>query len=303
MKHSATTPIDRPLAGIALRLIAVLMLGLMFAAAKLAEARGAHFVEILFWRQGLAMPIAFVTLMGGAGLAGLHTARPGAHVRRMMVGLTGMACNFGAVMMLPLAEASAFGFTVPIFATILSALVLREPTGAHRWAAVAMGFLGVLIVLQPGGSHVAPAGAAVALTGAVLTATVTILLRDLSRTERTPTIVFWFSATSLIPLGIMLPFVWSSHDAGTWALLLATGIAGGLGQLALTASLRLAPVATVMPMDYSALIWSTLLGLWLFGTLPSPWTWIGAPIIIASGLYIVWREHRLRRAETPAAID
>lgn len=300
---AAPAQADRPLAGIALRLTAVALLAVMFAAAKLAEARGARLAEILFWRQAVAVPVVLAWVLAGPGLASLSTARPGAHVRRMVVGLSGMACNFGAVLLLPLAEATTFGFTVPIFATILSALVLGEATGLHRWAAVAMGFVGVLIVLQPGGGHVAAVGAAVALAGAILTAVVTILIRDLGRSERATTIVFWFTVSSLVPLGIALPFFWQPHDAVGWALLVAVGVSGGLAQLALTAALRLAPVAVVVPMDYTSLIWASALGWWLFGALPAPLTWAGAPVIVASGLYIVWREHRLRRAETAAVVD
>ncbi|RDE05546.1 DMT family transporter [Sphingomonas aracearum] len=287
---------DRPLAGIALRLASVFLLAVMLASAKIAEARGAHLLEILFWRQALAVPVVLASVLPTAGLASLRTARPIAHARRMVVGLTGMAANFGAVLLLPLAEASTFGFTVPIFAVVLSALVLKEPTGPWRWAAVGIGFAGVAIALQPGGHHVSAFGAAVALTGAVLTATVTILIRDLSKTERAGTIVFWFTLTSLVPLGLALPFVVERHDAATYGLLVLLGVAGGAAQLCLTGALRLAPVAVVMPMDYSSLLWATLFGWWLYGALPTPATWVGAPIIAASGLVIVWRE-RVRHRE------
>jgi drug/metabolite transporter (DMT)-like permease len=294
---------DRPFAGIALRLASVALLVAMLAAAKLAEPRGVHLLEVLFWRQAIAVPLVLAVALPTAGLAGLRTARPLAHVRRMFTGLAGMAANFGAVLLLPLAEASTFGFTVPVFATILAAVALREPVGRWRWGAVALGFVGIAVALQPGGHHVPLAGAVVALTGAVLTATVTILIRDLSRTEPAPTIVFWFTASSLVPLGLALPFVASLHDPATYGLLLLTGLCGGLGQLALTASLRLAPVAVVMPMDYTSLFWSALIGWWLFGALPTTATWIGAPIIAASGLIIVWRErvrrHQLTREALP----
>jgi drug/metabolite transporter (DMT)-like permease len=100
----------------------------------------------------------------------------------------------------------------------------------------------------------------------------------------------------------MMPWFAGAHDRETWAILAGLALAGGLAQLTLTGALRLAPVALVMPMDYTSLIWAVLLGIWIFGELPTPWIWIGAPIIIASGLVIVWREHRLaRRAALSAA--
>ncbi len=91
------------------------------------------------------------------------------------------------------------------------------------------------------------------------------------------------------------------HDGASWAILAGLALAGGLAQLTLTQSLRLAPVALVMPMDYTSLLWATLLGAWLFSELPTPWTWVGAPVIVASGLVIVWREHRLARRAASAA--
>jgi drug/metabolite transporter (DMT)-like permease len=124
---------------------------------------------------------------------------------------------------------------------------------------------------------------------------VTIVIRRLGATEHASTTVFWFAISSLIPLGLLMLHFAAAHDAATWAVLAGLALAGGLAQLTLTGALRLAPVALVMPMDYTSLLWAVLLGSWLFGDLPTPWTWAGAPIIIASGLVIVWREHRLHR--------
>ncbi|HLU91998.1 MAG TPA: EamA family transporter, partial [Pedomonas sp.] len=115
--------------------------------------------------------------------------------------------------------------------------------------------------------------------------------------------VFWFSVLSLPPLGLVYLFNLQAHDPLTWALLAGIGLVGGAGQLALTASVRFAPVSTVVPMDYSSLIWGVMFGWLLFGALPGPMTWIGAPIIIGSGLYIVYREHRLRIKQTDRAIN
>jgi drug/metabolite transporter (DMT)-like permease len=115
------------------------------------------------------------------------------------------------------------------------------------------------------------------------------------------TTVFWFGLTSLAPLGLAMPFVGHAHPAGVFAAIAALSLAGGIAQLALTGALRLAPVSLVMPMDYSALLWAVLLGLLLFGQAPSRWTWLGAPIVIAAGLVILWREHRLRIAGSSAA--
>jgi drug/metabolite transporter (DMT)-like permease len=220
----------------------------------------------------------------------------------MALGLTAMALNFAAFILLPLAEATTIGFSVPIFSVMLAALMLGEPTGKWRWGAVAAGFAGVLLIVQPGSGDVPLVGASVALAAALLTASVTIVIRRLGATERATTTVFWFAVSSLVPLGLLMLHFAHPHDGLTWAILGGMALAGGLAQLTLTGALRLAPVALVMPMDYTSLIWAVLLGAWLFAEVPSTWIWIGAPVIIASGLVIVWREHRLhRRAALSAA--
>ena len=293
---------QQPLAGVALRLLTALLLAIMFALVKLASTRGVNIVESLFYRQCGSALCAVGLVATGPGFRSLHTKRVWAHVGRMALGMAAMALNFAAMIMLPLAEATVIGFSVPIFSTVLAALVLGEPTGRWRWGAVAAGFFGVLLIVQPGTGEVPLFGASVALVAALMTASVTIVIRRLGATERASTTVFWFAASSLVPLSMLMMGFARTHDPITWLILGGLALAGGLAQLTLTGALRLAPVALVMPMDYSSLLWALLLGAWIFGELPTPWIWLGAPIIIASGLVIVWREHRLaRRAALLAA--
>ncbi len=292
---------QRPIAGVALRLITAALLAIMFALVKLASTRGVNIVETLFYRQCGSALCAVGLVAAGPGFRSLHTKRVGAHVGRMALGMIAMALNFLAMIMLPLAEATAIGFSVPIFSTVLAALVLGEPTGKWRWGAVAAGFVGVVLIVQPGTGEVPLLGASVALVAALLTASVTIVIRRLGATERASTTVFWFAASSLAPLAAMMIWFAQAHDPTTWAILAGLALAGGLAQLTLTGALRLAPVALVMPMDYTSLVWAVLLGAWIFGEMPTPWIWVGAPIIILSGLTIVWREHRLARRAALAA--
>lgn len=295
---------QRPLPAIALRLLTAVLLAIMFAGVKLAATRGVHVIESLFYRQIGSAVCAAAVVMAGPGLASLRTRRIGAHLGRMVLGTTSMGLNFLAVTLLPLAEATAIGFAVPLFSTVLAAVLLKEATGKWRWSAVAIGFVGVLLIVQPGGGSVRLDGAAVAILAALLTASVTIVIRRLGRTERATTTVFWFAVSSLVPLGFLMIFVARSHSAETFAILAGIALSGGLAQLTLTASLRLAPVAIVMPMDYSMLLWSTLVGAWLFVEWPSAGVWLGAPLIVASGLVIVWREHRhARRAASAASAE
>ena len=176
-----------------------------------------------------------------------------------------MGLNFWAYQLLPLADATTIGFSVPIFATLFAALILRESVGYMRWAAVVIGFVGVIVVIQPGGEEIAKLGTIVALAGALITAAVTSVIRVLGRTEPSIVTIFWFSAYTLPPLAICAYFFATEHNAETWGYLFGIGIFGALSQFAITQSLRFAPVSTIIPMDYSALIWATIFGIFIFG--------------------------------------
>ena len=274
----------------------------MNAGIKLAEAGGAGLVEILFFRQFGAALLISAVIAAGPGLGTVRTTRLPAHLLRAAVGLSAMFCFFSAIMALPLAESTAIGFTIPIFATVLGALVLKEPTGAWRWGGVIGGLGGGLSGTRPGCGEIPLGGAGLALLGCLLTAFVSILLRRMGRTEPTSTTVFWFSVLSLVPLGPLYLLAAQPHPPLVWAYLLGIGFLGGAAQFAMTGSLRLGPVSVVVPMDYSSLLWATALGWLLFDALPAPATWIGAPIIILSGLVIVWRERVRHLRDTATAI-
>ena len=281
----------RPLLAMALRLVAVLCLSIMFVTGRIAANHGVNLIETAFYRQLIAIPVVFATVAMTSGIGTIRTSRIGVHAARMTIGLVGMLLNFLSYILLPPAEAATIGFTMPIFGTILSALILREATGIHRWGAVLLGFAGVLVMVRPDAGHFPAEGVAVALAAAVVTAMVSLVLRELGRTEQAGTVVFWFTLLSMAPLGIAMLFFAQPHDAETWGLLLVIGVVGGAAQILLTAALRFGPVSVVLPMDYSAIIWTTLLGAFIGEGWPMATTWIGAVLIIASCLYIAWREH------------
>ncbi|MCW2396793.1 MULTISPECIES: DMT family transporter [unclassified Sphingobium] len=295
---SAPARRDRPLFAIMLRLLAMMMIGATYAIGKLLIERGANLAEVVFYRQLFAFPVAALWAVALMGTALLPKAPMRTHITRTSLGMIGMLLNFGAVALLPLAEATSIGFTMPIFATILSALLLREQTGVHRWSAVLLGFVGVVIMTHPDSANFASAGVFVALGGAMVTALVAIVLRDLGKRESAPIIVFWFTLLSLPPLGLMLIWYGQSHDPVAWLLFIGLGLTGGAAQLFMTSALRYGPVSIVIPMDYSQMIWATLAGWLLWSYWPEPSTWVGAGLIAASGLYIAWREHVRRRALT-----
>lgn len=283
----------RPLLGIALRLGAMLAFAVQLALVKRAGEAGASLAEIVFWRQMVAIPLLLAWMAAAGRLELLRSARYLIHGRRALLGLTSMSLTLGATLLLPLAELTTLTFTGPLFAVTLSALLLREHVGRYRWFAVALGFVGVMIVAQPGGQALAPLGVAMVSTAALLNGLITIQVRDLNRTEHPLTIVILFSCFSM---PIMAPLAWlyaTPHPGHVYLLLAAVGVCGLLVQLGLTGALRFGSVATVAVMDYSSLIWSTLLGWWLWDHLPPLATWLGAPLIVAAGLIVLWREHRL----------
>jgi drug/metabolite transporter (DMT)-like permease len=298
--NSSETPLKQNrMLGIALRIGAASSFGLMAAAIKLGSDAHVSVPEMAFYRFAFGLPplLAWIALTGNFGA--WRTKRPLAHLARGALGLATMVTAFSALTFLPLAESATIGFVAPLFSVILSALILGDAVGRHRWSAVALGLIGVLVVMQPSGSHLPPIGLGLALLAALGVAGVTITLRQIGRTESTPTIVLWFTLFSIAATGLLLPFFGAAHDGRTWAILIALGLAGGVGQLFLTSSLRFAPVAAVVPFDYSQLLWAVLLGWAFWGTQPAAATWIGAAIIVASGLYTLYREHKLGREKAP----
>jgi len=206
--------------------------------------------------------------------------------------MVAMSFAFGAVKLLPLAEAQTLNFAGPFFATLLAMVLLKERIGKWRWGALALGFAGILIITQPGQSHIPAFGVAVGLTASFLIALLSIMIKELNRTERPLAIVFWFGVLSTPMMAVFLPFYMSAHDWVGWSLLLGLGISGAIGQILLTLALRHGAVSSVIVMDYTGLVWATLYGWWFFDKLPPASTWLGAPLIIAAGLLIAWREHR-----------
>lgn len=291
---------DRPLLALALRLAGIALIATLYMLVKVAGETGIALPEIMFWRQALSLPIILAWLAATGTLHKLKTRRLPIHAQRSAIGMFGMLCNFGAALLLPLAEATTLGFTTPLFAVILSALVMRETVGPWRWAAVILGFAGVLVIAQPGHDYVAPLGAAAGLGAGLMVAIVAFQIRDLGRTEAAVAIVFYFALFGALMTAPFLPFFMTAHSLEQWLILAAMGTVGTLGQLLITAALRYGAVASVIVMDYTSLIWALLFGWMLWDQLPTLATWLGAPLIVGAGLIVMWRERRLAKAPSPA---
>ncbi len=288
----------RPFLALGLRIATAATLATMAMLVKLAGERGAHLAELVFWRQAITLLCVGGLLAALGKLSELKTQRFGAHARRAIYGITGMFFVYGAVMLLPLAEATAISFTAPFFAVMLSVILFGEKVGKYRWGAVLLGFAGVIVLTQPAfglGSEtsVDPFGAAVGLIAAFLVAAISFQIQDLNKTEAPWSIVFWFTALTTPLMLVALPFVFQPHDGETWAIIVAMALCGALAQILLTSSLRFGSAGVILLMDYTSLLWATWYGFTMFDRAPPTSLWLGAPLIIAAGLLIAWRQHRL----------
>lgn len=273
----------------------------MFMLVKYAGESGIAVPEMMFWRQAVSLPVLFGWLAATGGLSQLRTRRLGSHAQRGAVGMLGMLCNFLAATLLQLAVSTTLTFTTPLFAVILTALLLRERVGFWRWTAVALGFAGVLVIAQPSHAPDSIPGAVAGLLAGLLVAVISFQIRDLARTESSAAIVFYYALFGALMTAPFLPFVATAHTAEQWLVLLALGLVGTTGQLLITMALRHGAVASVIVMDYTALVWATLFGWLVWEQLPPLATWLGAPAIVAAGLIVAWREQRLAKAISPAS--
>jgi drug/metabolite transporter (DMT)-like permease len=176
--------------------------------------------------------------------------------------------------------------------TALSVPLLGEKVGPRRWIAVLVGFIGVLLIVRPD-AEILSGAAPVALAGTVFYALAMIYVRKLSRTETSTSIVFYFTLTCTIITGIFMPFLWVAPDAAGWAMLITVGLIGGLAQMTMTNALRLADLSVVAPFDYTALLWTGGFGYLIWSEVPGTNVWFGTAIVIASGIYILFREASL----------
>ncbi|HEX5079623.1 MAG TPA: DMT family transporter [Geminicoccaceae bacterium] len=296
--------------GIGLALLAFMLFSSMDAMIKwLSASYPVH--EMLFFNAGFGLlTVALMTWRSG-GLRELRTQRIGLHLLRACCGMTGGFSAFTAYSLMPLADAYAFIFTTPLLITVLSVPLLGETVRWRRGSAVVVGFIGVLIMLQPGsGSFDVAAGAA--LLAASASALSIILVRKLSATETTASIAFYTNATVAVVMACLLPIGFVPPALPDLALMALAGFTGGAALMLLIAGYRRAQAAAVAPFQYSQMLWGVLLGWLLWDDLPAPAVAVGASIVVASGLYILYRE--VVRAEgrpepvaatpaAPAAVD
>lgn len=280
---------ENALQGIVLMLLAVGLFSLMDALVKWL-GQSYPTMQIVFFRSLFAfVPLAFlIHRMGGLRIA-MRVVSARGHLLRCLCGAAAMSLFFYSYAHMKLADAIAIGFAAPIFITALSVPMLGEKVGLRRWSACLVGFAGVLVMVKPG-SGVFETAALVALLATLFYALAVIYVRRLSRTDSNVSIVFWFTLSTTLLSALFLPFQWVTPQGWDWALLITVGLMGGVAQIAMTKAFRLAEVSVVMPFEYSAMFWAALAGWLVWRELPGMNIWIGCLLVVASGLYILFRE-------------
>lgn len=309
-------PTDHPgghntLTGIMLKIVSVAVFVAMSSCIKAAGTVPAG--QIVFFRSFFAIfPIVvFLAFQGKLGTA-FSTKRPLNHIARGVVGVCAMGLGFFALIRLPLPEAIALNYAQPLLVVVFSSIFLGEAIRVYRWSAVAVGLVGVLVISWPEltllGSGAALGdqevlGVIAALVAAAISAVAMLLVRNLVQSEPTATIVLWFSVTASLLALLSLPFGWQALTPAQAGLLVAAGFCGGLAQILMTAAYRHAEASVVAPFEYTSMLLGIVVGYLAFGDVPTVHMLIGGVIVVAAGIFIIWRERQLglERARTRQA--
>ncbi len=258
-------------------------------------ATNVHPFIITFFRLLFGL-IAVVPFFVRQGLAPLRTKRLGMLTLRGVLNVGAMLCYFTALSLAPIADVTALSFTAPLFATLLAMAFFGERVGWRRWAAIAVGFAGTLIVLRPGFAEIT-LGYGLVLLSAVFWGSCVIVVKSLGRTESAVTITTYMSLV-MAPLALIpASFVWVTPGLTDFLWLAFLGTLGGCGQPAVSQALRLADTHAAMPVDFIRLLWVSIAGYVIFGKVPDVFVWVGGAVIFASTAYITVRERAKHRAE------
>jgi drug/metabolite transporter (DMT)-like permease len=301
------------LVGIGLKVASVAVFVGMSTTIKLAGQVPAG--EIVFFRSFFAIfPVLALFAWRGELRTALSTRHPFSHIARGVVGVAAMGFGFFALMRLPLPEAITLNYAQPLLVVVFSALFLGEAIRIYRWSAVAVGLVGVVIISWPKLTLFAGDGAGIgdreaigvvaAFASASISAVAMLLVRRLVRTEKSATIVLWFSLTASVVALLSIPFGWQALTWQQTGLLIACGFCGGMAQVLMTEAYRHAEASTVAPFEYTSMVLGIVSGYVAFGDLPTIHTMVGGAIVIGAGIFIIWREHRLgiERARTSKAM-
>jgi drug/metabolite transporter (DMT)-like permease len=292
-----TTSADSPLFGMAIAVFAFLALSCMTLFAKLLSD-SYHVVEIAFLRNIIAL-LPFVVMLAFPSQRGMLRirSRPGIIAIRALIGTANVVMVFGAFSLLPMANATSILFASALFTPVLGVIFLGETVGPYRATAVIVGFIGVVIVAQPGGGagDWNLLGMTFALGGAFVAATLGVMLRLLGQSEAPQTVTFYFLFLGALMVAPIVPFVWRTPVWADAPYILGLGMSGFLMQISLTLAFKYAPASVIAPLTYTQIIWATLFGWMVFSDVPALNIIVGAAIIISSSLIVIMRERYLAR--------
>lgn len=279
-------------------LLSVGVFSLMDAGLKTLSAHYPPF-QVAALRGAASLPWLLAWALASTGLAPLLRVRWSLHLLRGGLGIMMMASFVYALNRLPMSTAYTLFFVAPLLITALSVPLLGERVGPRRWTAVAIGLVGVLVVLRPTGEGLRSLAGLAVLVAALCYAISAITVRVLARTDSTQAMVVWLMLLLAVGAGLLAWPQWTPIRAADAWVILGVGVAGAYGQYAITEAFRLGEASLLAPLEYTALIWGVLLDATLWGVLPLPRTWLGAAIIVASGLYLLRRERVHAEAEHP----
>jgi drug/metabolite transporter (DMT)-like permease len=250
--------------------------------------------------RGLAsLPLVLGWAIATAGLMPLFRVRWSLHLLRGVLGVAMMASFVFALKTLPLSTTYSIFFVAPLMITALSVPFLGERVGPRRWIAIGIGLVGVLVVLRPTGEGVLSMAGLMVLIAALAYAVSAITVRLLARTDSVQAMMVWLLALMALGAGVLAAPDWVPVQRTHWWLIASLGVAGALGQYAITLAFKWGEASLIAPLEYTALVWGVCLDLAIWGVLPDTITWVGAAIIIASGLYLLRRERVHTEAEHP----
>lgn len=282
-------PASNPSRAILLMLLAVGLFALMDGGMKWL---GSDYppLQVAALRGAVGLPLVLVWIMMRKRMHTLWPIRWRLHLLRGALGITMMAGFVYGLARMPMSTAYAITFVAPLVITALAVPLLGEKVGPRRWAAIVVGLLGVIVVQRPTGEGMISVAGLVLLGAAVCYALTAITVRVLTRYDSTEAMVFWFLAMLAVGAGLLALPGWVAIQPVDWWVILGVGVSGALGQVALTNAYRVGEASQLAPLEYTGLVWVVLLDLTVWGVLPDRATWIGAGIIIASGVYLLHRD-------------
>lgn len=290
-----------PTRAVAWMLIAVACFSLMDAGMKQLSASYPT-LQVTFLRGAASLPFVLVWVLATAGPRSLVPRRWVLHLLRGVLGMVMIGCFVYALRSLPLSTAYTIYFVAPLLIAALSVPLLGEHVGPRRWIAIGIGLIGVLVVLRPGVGGIISFPGLMVLLAATAYALAAITVSMLTRTDTPQSMVVWFLVIMAVGAGLLAIPDWQPLQLGHAALIAGMGLAGAGGQVALTRAFQLGEASMIAPLEYTGLVWVIGWDLLFWGVLPDQVTWLGAAIIVASGLYLLHRE-RVRRVRPPRPLD